>query len=111
VLVTAITAYLLQFVLPWWSLAIAAFAACVTVASKAGQALVGSFLGVFMAWAIMAARIDIANHSLLSARVSEIFFVNQSFLLIIITGIIGGLAAMLPGLSGHYLRNLFAKRP
>lgn len=110
-LFTAILTWVLQMFLPWWSVAIAAFMTSLVIAQKGVQALFGSFLGAFGLWVIMATIIDVRNDSILSDRVADIFFVKRPVFLIIVTGVIGGLAAMLAGLSGYFLRRLTVGRP
>jgi hypothetical protein len=106
ILTSATLAWLLQMFLPWWSVAIAAFVASTFLARKGGHALWGSFLGGFALWVIMASIADLRNDSVLSDRVADIFFVQRPVLLILVTGIIGGLVSMLPGLCGYYMRSL-----
>lgn len=106
---SAALAYLLQMLLPWWSLCIAAFVACIFFARNGGQAVLGSLLGAFVLWVIMASVIDIHNDSVLSDRVADIFFVQRPLLLILVTGLVGGLAATGPGLCGFYLRALLLR--
>lgn len=108
-LVAAVLGWLLQLILPWWSLAVAAFAACFLLARKGGQALWGSLVGGLLLWTLLSAIIELGSNSILTNKVAEIFFVQQPALLILVTGLIGGLAAMLAGLSGFYFRTLVVK--
>jgi hypothetical protein len=96
--------------LPWWSIAVAAFAASLLLARKGMHAGLGSFLGAAILWIILATIVDAGNHSVLSARVAQVFFVNEPVLLVIVTGVVGGLAALYPGLCGFYLRSLLRKK-
>jgi len=51
--------------------------------------------------------IDMGNNSILANRVAQIFFVNNSIILVLITAVIGGTAGGFGGLAGSYLRSIF----
>src|SRR5690349_19026762 len=115
-LVTVILTILLAFIsglyLPWWGIAIAACITALTVYQKAGMSFLAGFLGVFVLWSSIAWFIDSANESILSAKIGELLGVgNSPFLLILITGFIGGLVAGFGAMTGSYLRRLQMHRP
>jgi len=107
---TALLARLLLFFMPWWSVCVAAFVVSLLIAQNGRQAVFGSSIGVFVLWMVMALIIDIRNASVLSVRVADIFFVHRPVFLIIITGLIGGLSVVLPGLAGYYMRRILNMR-
>lgn len=90
----------------WWFFAIVAFIVALLVHQKAGKAFASGFLGLFILWAGLAYWIDVKNESILSAKIAEILPLSgSSILLIIITGVIGGLVAGFAAMSGSYLRS------
>jgi hypothetical protein len=93
-ILTALLAYIAGIYLPWWSVAIAAFIVAVLVHQKAGKALLAGFLGVFLLWAGLAFWIDFQNDSILSKRIANLLPLHgNTLLLIVVTGLIGGLVA------------------
>lgn len=104
-LLTAALAFVAGMKLPWWSMAAASFLVAALVHQKAGKAFLAGFLGVFLLWGILAWRIDMANQGILSKRIAELLPLSgNSYLLILVTGLVGGLVAGLAALSGSFLR-------
>lgn len=91
--------------LPWWSFAITSLVVAVSVHQKPGKAFLSGFLGLFLLWAGMAFLKDSANNHILSTKVAQILPLGGSyFVLILVTGIVGGLVSGLAALTGSYLR-------
>lgn len=105
-----ILAYISQFILPWWTVIIAAGLGGMIIKSKGFTAFGAGFLGVAILWFIQMYFIDSANESLLATKVSAIFTLNSAFLLMIISAIIGGLAGGFGALTGKLFRDLFKKK-
>lgn len=91
--------------LPWWGFAISSFLVALAVHQKPGKAFLSGFLGLFILWAGIALLKDAANEHVLSVKVARILPLGGSYLvLILVTGIVGGLTSGLAALSGSYLR-------
>lgn len=89
----------------WWSFAVVAFIVALLIHQKAVKAFFSGFLALFLLWAGLAWWIDMKNESILSAKISSLLPLGGStILLIIVTGIIGGLVAGFASMSGSYLR-------
>ena len=107
---TAILSFIGGLYTPWWSLAIIAFLVGLLIHQKAGKAFLAGFLGLLLLWSGLAWWQDSANESLLSGKIGAILGIgNNSFLLIVITGIIAGLVAGFAAMSGSFLRS--TKKP
>ncbi len=106
IILTAVMAYSLQTMLPWWSVVIASFSISFIISTKGHSSFVGGFLGVGILWFILAAITDFRTDSILTERVAEIFSLPNNFLLILITSIIGGLVGGFGALTGMQLRSL-----
>lgn len=106
IILTAVMAYSLQTMLPWWSVVIASFSISFIISTKGLSSFVGGFLGVGILWFILAAITDIQTDSILTDRVAGIFSLPNNFLLILITSIIGGLVGGFGALTGMQLRSL-----
>ena len=95
---------ILENYLPWWVIAPVAFVVSYLFKLKWHQAFLSGFLGLFILWAGMAFFIDRSNEHILSAKVSVLILKSSKpFVLIAITGIIGGLVAGFAGLAGSFL--------
>lgn len=91
--------------LPWWGFVISSFLVALAVHQKPGKAFLSGFLGLFILWVGIALLKDAANEHVLSVKVARILPLGGSYLvLILVTGIVGGLTSGLAALSGSYLR-------
>lgn len=105
IILTALLAFISGLYFPWWTIAITAFLVALLIYQKAWKAFVAGFLGLLLLWSGLAYWIDIKNESILSAKIGVLIGIgSNSFLLILITGLIGGLVAGLAALSGSFLR-------
>ena len=103
------TAYLMQMYMPWWSVVIASFLISVILSSNGLSSFFAGFLGIGLLWLFLAWRIDSATDSILTEKVAALFSLPNSFLLILITAFIGGLAGGFGALAGSHLRSIFMK--
>ena len=107
VILTALLAFAtgLYGVMPWCSFAITSLIVAMAVHQKAGKAFLSGFVGLFLLWSILAFLKDSANEHLLATKVAKILPLGGSYIvLIVVTGVIGGLVAGLAALTGSYLR-------
>lgn len=107
IVLTAFLAYVVGVysTLPWWSFAITSLIIAVAVHQRPWKAFVAGFLGLFLLWAGMALLKDAANDHVLSTKVAGILPLGGSYLvLILVTGIVGGLVSGLAALTGSFLR-------
>ncbi len=106
IILTALLSFIGGLYLPWWSIAIAAFISSLLIPMRSGKAFLSGFLGVFILWALLAWWIDMKNHGILSKKIAEIFPLGgSSFLLILVTALIGALVGGVAAMSGSYLRS------
>ncbi|HTJ14517.1 MAG TPA: hypothetical protein VL547_20905 [Dinghuibacter sp.] len=97
--------------LPFWSVALVAFAVSALIPQAPGLSLICGFLAVFLTWAGLAFFLDHANHHLLGNRISQLFFKAESpLLLVALTGFVGGVIGGLSALSGSFVHKPAAKR-
>jgi hypothetical protein len=90
---------------PWWSIAPVAFLVVLLMPQRPGMAFLAGFLAIFLLWGIMALCLSQANHHILAQRLSPVILkMNSSLLLIIATGLIGGIVAGFAALSASLLR-------
>ncbi len=96
----------LQFLLPWWVVALVSFALAAWLAKGSGHAFLAGFGGIALSWLLMSLYFYIRNEALLAGRVATLFKLPHPALLILVTLIIGGLVGGLAGLAGYFCRRL-----
>lgn len=92
--------------LPWYSIALMAFLVAVAIPQRPGKAFLAAFFGVFLLWAGMSWWISFNNDHILAHKISLLFLKTDSpYLLIAVTGLIGGLVSGTAALAGRFLRH------
>lgn len=94
----------------WWIAMVIAFAVCYISPSSSLNAFVAGFLGVGLVWIGYAWSLDVVNKSNFSNIIVKLFPVNESFYLILITGLVGGLVGGFAAISGTTFRQIFLKQ-
>ena len=118
---------LAQLVLPWWSLAIVAFAVCfwqstgtkerassdqASHKSGAGSAFLYGFAGVALVWLVYALLIHFRTDGIFTGRMSQLLFkANASAGLVVATAVLGGIVGGAAGLAGHFTQRALANQP
>lgn len=105
ILLTALLSFICSLYFEWWVIAIVAFVVSIIVKQKAWKAFLAGFVAIFLLWASLAEWMDSANGSLLSKKIASLLPLGgSSILLILITGLVGGLVGGFAALSGCYVR-------
>lgn len=105
VILTALLSFAFGMYMPWWSIALAAFIVAVLIPQKPGKSFLTGFIALFLLWGILAFYIDAQNEHILSQRVAELIIKSKSsFVMILLTALIGALVGGFAALSGSYLR-------
>ena len=105
IILTALLAFIGGLFLPWWNIAIVALLIAVLLNQNAGKSFLAGFLGLFLLWGVLAWWINMKNEGILASKIASVLPLGGSaFVLIIVTGIIGGLVAGFAAMSGSYLR-------
>lgn len=105
-----ITGYLINIVLPWWGIAITGLILGFQMKPKPGAAFGYGFLALFLLWGGQALYIHFANDGILSTRIAEMLGVGSPYLVVLITGVLGGLVSGLAVLSGALFKTVFDKK-
>lgn len=104
-LLTAALSFAACLFLPWWVIAIVGFVVALAIPQGGGRAFLSGFLGVFLLWAGLCFWISAANDHLFAHKISVLILkIDNPALLMIVTGLIGGLVAGFGSLSGSLLR-------
>ncbi|MBL7471263.1 hypothetical protein [Robertkochia sediminum] len=107
-ILTAVAAWAICLITPWWGIMIAALAISFLIPLKKGAAFLIPFLAVFLLWGIQAYLLSSGNDLTMAKKIATLFSLNENaYLLMGITALIGGLAAAFSGLLGKQLRTAF----
>jgi hypothetical protein len=106
IILTALLAFISGLFLPWWGIAVTSLVVALLVHQKSGKAFLSGLLGVFLLWAALAWWIDMKNNGVLSKKIASVLPLGGSaIVLILVTGIVGGLVAGMAAMSGSFLRS------
>jgi hypothetical protein len=107
VILTALLSFVACLFLPWWSIAIAAFAVAALIPQSPGKSFLAGFTALFLLWGGLSFWISNNNGHLLAQKVALLILkMYNPFVLIFVTAIIGALVAGAAALSGSYLRQV-----
>lgn len=108
VLIIALT-WFLSFYLPWWIVIPVAFVIGAVIGGTGINAFISGFLGAGLLWLVYSWYLDIQTDSVLTEKILNLFPFDDKILLIIASGLIGGLCGGFGALSGNSFRKLFLK--
>lgn len=100
---------LLQFILPWWVIAVVPFLVCLWRSIHAGAAYAVSLLAVSTVWLAYATFVHNSTQGSMSNRIAELFSLPSGTSLMFSVTLLSGLVAGFSGLAGYYVRQLFVK--
>ena len=107
---TLVLALAFSFFLPWWSVMLAAFLAGAIVRLKNVTAFFAPFLATSLFWIAYAWVLSSSNDFILAKKISVLFSMKgNAWLLLLLTGVIGGLSAGVAGVFGNQVRAAFSK--
>lgn len=93
-------AFVLNLFLPWWSIALPGLILGYLLKPKPLAAFGLGFAALFLLWGGQALYIHIANAGILSTRIAGLLHLGQPLLVVLLTGVIGGLVSGLAALTG-----------
>jgi hypothetical protein len=104
-ILTALLSFSACLFLPWWSIAIAAFIVAALIPQHPGKAFFTAFLALLLLWSGLSYWMSSNNDHILAHKVSLLILkMDNPYLLILATAIVGALVAGLGALSGSLLR-------
>ena len=107
IIFVAVAAAIAQMFAPWWVIAIVAFVIGYLIEQKSYISFVSGFLGIFLLWVFYAFMISAANNDILAKKVAELLpFKGHVLLLLLATGVIGGLVGGFGSLTGRLTASL-----
>lgn len=103
-LFTIVACLVLQYFLPWWTLALGAFVGGYYFGNSGGVSFLSGLLAVGLLWFAVAFTIDVQTQSIMTEKVARIFPTKIPALLFLLTALIGGLPAGFAALTGALLK-------
>ena len=102
--------YVTQLIAPWWIVACTSAVLCFALNAYVLEAFIAGLLGTGSTWLMLAWQVHTTTQGQLSGKVAQLLSIEDPLLLIVGTGIIGGVASGLGGMSGSSFRNLWRKK-
>jgi hypothetical protein len=106
-----VTTFVAQLLLPWWIIVPIILLISYLFNKGPWASFITSFIAIYMMWLLFSFYQSSMNDHILSNRIGLLFGLppnlNSWFLMILISGIPGGLVAGLGGLAGQYIRKAF----
>lgn len=102
VLVSLVLCLLLQFFLPWWTLAIGTFVVAFVLDRSGWASFAAGFLAISLLWLMVAGYITFVTDSILTHKLNQLLPINSFVIMALVGGLVGGFGA----LTGAYFRKL-----
>ncbi len=104
-ILTALLSFAACLYFPWWSITIASFIVAALIPQKPLKAFFAAFIALLLLWGGLSFLISNNNDHLLAHKMSLIILkVDNPYLLMLATSVIGATVAGFAALSGSYLR-------
>ena len=105
-----IGSFILNSLIPiWWIFILIVVGCGYFLPTEKSNSFVIGFMAIFILWLGYAFFIDLQNDHILSHRIIILFHLPNSFSLIVITSILGGIIGGLASWSGYNLKMAFHK--
>ncbi len=90
---------------PWWSIAIVSFIVTAVIPQGAGKSFLSGFLALFLLWGGLSFWISNSNDHILAHKVSLLILkMDNPYLLMLVTGLIGALVAGFAAMTATFLK-------
>jgi len=105
----AVFSFLIQLILPWWSMAIAAFIVSFGIGKKPLATFLSGFCACGMVWLLYALFIHFTRGDLMTARMAQLFTLPSSWLLYLNTSLLAAIIGGFSAWAGVSLKPLLRK--
>lgn len=108
---TIILAFVLSQFLPWWSVMLAAIITSILISLERTAVFFVPFMAITFFWIVYAFLLSNANDFVLANKIAVLLpLQGNPYLLILVTGLIGGLAAGVAAIFGKQCSLLFLNK-
>jgi hypothetical protein len=108
-IITLILSISLSFILPWWGIMVAAAITSFIIPLKKLPGFMIPFLAVFLFWIAYSYWLSNGNDFILAKKIAILLPLDgNAYLLILVTALIGGIAAGTAGIFGNQFRQLMS---
>ncbi len=108
-LLILILSFIAEMFLPWWSIAIVAFAVGFTKTPTPWRSFWAGFFGGGFLWWMTSGTIHFRTDGILTSKIGEMFTLPLPILVVLITGLVGGLVGGLAAGAGFHFRAVVKK--
>jgi hypothetical protein len=106
----AILSYFLPFYLPWWIIIVIGLAIGLLLPGNGWNLFNAGFLGGGLVWLAYAIKLDYDTQSIMTNKMLSLIGLSDPLLLLLGSGLIGGLCAGFGALTGASFRQMFMKQ-
>lgn len=104
-ILTAVLSFAACLYFPWWAIAVVAFVVALIIIQSPLKAYLAAFTGVFALWFLLSFLLSNANGHSLAHRISMMVLkMDNPFLLMAVTAVLGGVVAGFAAAAGSWLR-------
>lgn len=100
IIAVIVISLMLQSFLPWWTMAVGAFATGLFFRQSGFMSFLAGLLGVGLLWFAMADYLHLSTDGILSEKIAAIFPTKTVGALLVVTGLIGGLVGGFASMTG-----------
>ena len=108
---TIVLALVLSLFLPWWSVMTAALTTALFIPLKKVAVFFVPFIAILLFWIVYSFILSSGNDYTLAKRIAVLLSIGENpYILILITGVVGGLAAGIAAIFGKQLSLVMTKK-
>lgn len=112
ILLIALLSFAACLYLPWWSIAIVAFIVAALIPQSTGMSFLTGFLALFLLWGILSFWMSSSNEHILAHKISLVILtIDNPYLLMVVTALIGGIIAGFAAMTASFLRKKKLRSP
>jgi Na+-translocating ferredoxin:NAD+ oxidoreductase RnfD subunit len=106
----ALLSYLIPFYAPWWIVLVIGLVIGLLLPGNGWNLFNAGFLGAGLVWLGYALKLDYDTQSIMTNKILELVGIADPLILLLGSGLIGGLSAGLGALTGSSFRMIFIKK-
>lgn len=107
IIITLVLAFILQLLLPWWTVAIAAAIPALVVSQSGWKSFQNGFIAIFLLWTSWSLVIYFQGGDILAERLATLFSLPSGWMTVVVSGLIGGLASGFGALTANRFKAWF----